>query len=192
MLLRHLWLTDFRCYHQIEVDFPAGLTAIVGANGEGKTNLLEAVAYLATLASFRGAPVEALVRAGRRGGHGAGRGRPRGPRAADRGRAGGQGPQPDPGQPPAADPVPRPARGAAGVGVLSRRPGPGQGRPGRAAPLPRRRRWWPPQPRLDAVRTEVEPDPAPAQRPAATGRRAPERRGGAHPRRVERQAGRRR
>jgi DNA replication and repair protein RecF len=62
--LRHLWLTDFRSYHQIEVDFPAGLTAIVGSNGEGKTNLLEGVAYLATLGSFRGAPVEALVRQG--------------------------------------------------------------------------------------------------------------------------------
>jgi len=62
--LRHLWLTDFRSYHQIEVEFPAGLTAIVGANGEGKTNLLEGVAYLATLGSFRGAPVEALVRQG--------------------------------------------------------------------------------------------------------------------------------
>ncbi len=64
MRLRHLWLTDFRSYHQVEVDFPAGLTAIVGANGEGKTNLLEGVAYLATLGSFRGAPVEALVRQG--------------------------------------------------------------------------------------------------------------------------------
>ena len=64
MKLRHLWLTDFRSYHQVEVDFPAGLTAIVGANGEGKTNLLEGVAYLATLGSFRGAPVEALVRQG--------------------------------------------------------------------------------------------------------------------------------
>jgi DNA replication and repair protein RecF len=62
--LRHLWLTDFRCYHQVEVDFPPGMTVIVGDNGEGKTNLLEGVAYLATLGSFRGAPVEALVRQG--------------------------------------------------------------------------------------------------------------------------------
>ena len=37
---------------------------IVGANGEGKTNLLEAVGYLATLRSFRGAPGEALIRSG--------------------------------------------------------------------------------------------------------------------------------
>jgi DNA replication and repair protein RecF len=60
----HLWLTDFRNYTTADVEPAPGLTAIVGANGEGKTNLLEAVGYLATLASFRGAPGEALVRAG--------------------------------------------------------------------------------------------------------------------------------
>ena len=38
---------------------------VVGDNGQGKTNLAEAIAYLATLSSFRGAPNEALVR-GRR------------------------------------------------------------------------------------------------------------------------------
>ena len=64
MLLRHLWLTDFRNYHQVEVELATGLTAIVGDNGQGKSNLLEAVGYLATLGSFRGAPVEALVRHG--------------------------------------------------------------------------------------------------------------------------------
>ena len=64
MLLRHLWLTDFRNYHQVEVEVPPGLTVIVGANGQGKSNLLEAVGYLATLGSFRRAPVEALVRQG--------------------------------------------------------------------------------------------------------------------------------
>jgi DNA replication and repair protein RecF len=62
--VRTLWLTDFRSYTSIEVDLSSGLTVLVGANGEGKTNLLEAVAWLATLASFRGAPTEALVRAG--------------------------------------------------------------------------------------------------------------------------------
>ncbi|MDQ6836862.1 MAG: DNA replication and repair protein RecF, partial [Actinomycetota bacterium] len=41
-----------------------GLTVIQGSNAAGKTNLLEAVAYLATLSSFRGAPNEALVRSG--------------------------------------------------------------------------------------------------------------------------------
>jgi DNA replication and repair protein RecF len=62
--LRDLWLTDFRSYAQAEVHVSPGLTAIVGENGQGKTNLLEAVAYLATLQSFRGAPTDALVRAG--------------------------------------------------------------------------------------------------------------------------------
>lgn len=64
MLLRELWLTDFRNYESASLALEDGLTAVVGANGEGKSNLLEAVAYLATLGSFRGAPVDALVRAG--------------------------------------------------------------------------------------------------------------------------------
>jgi len=62
--LRQLWLSDFRNYPSFELHLPPGLTVLGGANGEGKTNLLEAVAYLATLASFRGAPNEALVRDG--------------------------------------------------------------------------------------------------------------------------------
>lgn len=64
MQLRRLWLTDFRSYHSAEVAFAPGLTAVVGDNGQGKSNLVEAVAYLATLSSFRGAPTEALVRSG--------------------------------------------------------------------------------------------------------------------------------
>ena len=64
MRLRHVWLTDFRSYEATELAPSEGLTVIVGANGEGKTNLLEAVGYLATLSSFRGAPAEALVRQG--------------------------------------------------------------------------------------------------------------------------------
>lgn len=64
MHLRRLWLTDFRSYREVDVSFDAGLTAVLGPNGQGKTNLLEAVAYLATLSSFRGAPNEALVRVG--------------------------------------------------------------------------------------------------------------------------------
>jgi DNA replication and repair protein RecF len=63
--LERLWLTDFRSYPAAElVPAPEGLTVVVGANGEGKTNLLEAVGYLATLRSFRGAPGEALIRVG--------------------------------------------------------------------------------------------------------------------------------
>jgi DNA replication and repair protein RecF len=57
-------LRDFRGYHEAEVAFADGLTLVAGPNGHGKTNLLEAMAYLATLSSFRGAPNEALVRAG--------------------------------------------------------------------------------------------------------------------------------
>lgn len=64
MHLRRLWLTDFRGYTSAEVTFDAGLTAVLGPNGHGKTNLLEAIGYLATLESFRGAPIDALVRVG--------------------------------------------------------------------------------------------------------------------------------
>jgi DNA replication and repair protein RecF len=60
-----LWLTDFRNYTSAEVaPAPDGLTVIVGGNGQGKSNLLEAVGWLATLSSFRGAPREAVVRRG--------------------------------------------------------------------------------------------------------------------------------
>jgi len=65
MRLERVFLTDFRNYARAElVPAPVGLTVIRGSNGEGKTNLLEAVGYLATLSSFRGAPTEALVRDG--------------------------------------------------------------------------------------------------------------------------------
>jgi DNA replication and repair protein RecF len=64
MQLQRLWLTDFRSYPSVELAFAPGLTAIVGSNGNGKTNLLEAIGYLATLDSFRGAPNEALIREG--------------------------------------------------------------------------------------------------------------------------------
>lgn len=64
MHLRRLWLTDFRGYEAADVTFDPGMTAVVGPNGQGKTNLLEAIAYLATLSSFRGAPTDALIRAG--------------------------------------------------------------------------------------------------------------------------------
>lgn len=65
MTLHRLWLVDFRNYGVADlVPAPDGLTVIEGGNGDGKTNLLEAIAYLATLASFRGAPGDALVRRG--------------------------------------------------------------------------------------------------------------------------------
>ena len=61
MHVTHLSLTDFRSYRSAELSFAPGLTAVVGANGEGKTNLLEAIGWLATLSSFRGAPPDALI-----------------------------------------------------------------------------------------------------------------------------------
>lgn len=64
MRVVQLWLTDFRSYPEAEITFAPGLTAIVGANGQGKTNLVEALAFLATTGSFRGAPNEAMVRVG--------------------------------------------------------------------------------------------------------------------------------
>ena len=64
MIVEHLELVDFRNYTSGSFEFKAGTTAIIGDNGEGKTNLAEALAYLATLSSFRGAPNDALVRAG--------------------------------------------------------------------------------------------------------------------------------
>ena len=64
MQLTHLWLHDFRNYESADLTLPPGLTVVRGANGEGKTSLLEGIGYLATLASFRGVPSEALVREG--------------------------------------------------------------------------------------------------------------------------------
>ncbi len=62
MQITKLWLTDFRSYEELELPLDLGLTAIVGANGIGKTNLLEALGVLATLKSFRGAPTDSMVR----------------------------------------------------------------------------------------------------------------------------------
>lgn len=60
----HLSLQDFRCYRGAEVPLGAGVTIFVGSNGQGKTNLVEAVEYLATLSSHRVAADLPLVRAG--------------------------------------------------------------------------------------------------------------------------------
>ncbi len=75
MQLTPLWLHDFRNYETADLTLPAGLTVVRGANGEGKTSLLEGIGYLATLASFRGVPSEALVREGAHDGGRARRGR---------------------------------------------------------------------------------------------------------------------
>ncbi len=64
MIVERLELSDFRNYAAAAFDLTAGTTVVVGDNGQGKTNLAEAIAYLATLSSFRGAPNDALVRVG--------------------------------------------------------------------------------------------------------------------------------
>ncbi len=64
MQITRLWLADFRSYRELELPLTSGLTAICGPNGVGKTNLLEALGLLATLKSFRGSPVDSLVRRG--------------------------------------------------------------------------------------------------------------------------------
>ncbi|MCZ7627741.1 MAG: AAA family ATPase [Microthrixaceae bacterium] len=64
MRIRDIWLTEFRSYEAAHLSCPPGLCAVTGSNGVGKTNLLEAIAYLATLSSFRSAPTDALIRAG--------------------------------------------------------------------------------------------------------------------------------
>ena len=64
MHVRRLELTDFRSYPTVAVDFAAGPSVLVGPNGQGKTNLVEALGYLASLSSHRVATDAPLVRAG--------------------------------------------------------------------------------------------------------------------------------
>src|SRR3954467_7314298 len=64
MHVRHLSLTDFRSYEAAELELTPGVTALVGPNGQGKTNLVEALGYLATLGSHRVALDAPLVRSG--------------------------------------------------------------------------------------------------------------------------------
>src|SRR5690606_22850851 len=62
--LRHLSITDFRSYRSAEVPLSPGITTLLGRNGQGKTNLVEAAGYAATLASHRVATDAPLVRHG--------------------------------------------------------------------------------------------------------------------------------
>lgn len=64
MYVSHLSLHDFRSYSSVEVPLDAGVTAFVGRNGQGKTNLVEAIDYLSRLQSHRVATDAPLVRAG--------------------------------------------------------------------------------------------------------------------------------
>ncbi len=72
--LTRLALTDFRSYAAADLRLEPGMTSFTGANGQGKTNLIEAVSYVATLASHR-VFNRCAAGAQRRGpGHRAGRG----------------------------------------------------------------------------------------------------------------------
>ena len=59
-----LWLADFRCIQQLELELAAGLTVIIGDNGHGKTSLLEAIGWPATASSLRNVGDAAVVRSG--------------------------------------------------------------------------------------------------------------------------------
>ncbi|MGI8535351.1 MAG: DNA replication/repair protein RecF [Mycobacteriales bacterium] len=64
MHVSQLSLTDFRSWPALELELAPGCTALLGANGQGKTNLVEALGYVATLGSHRVAADAPLVRAG--------------------------------------------------------------------------------------------------------------------------------
>ena len=64
MFVKECSLRDFRSYEQVTVSFPAGVSALIGSNGQGKTNLVEAIAYVATLGSHRVATDAPLIRRG--------------------------------------------------------------------------------------------------------------------------------
>ena len=64
MYVRHLSVSNFRSYESAELPLSPGITTLVGLNGQGKTNLVEAIGYLATLSSHRVANDQPLVRLG--------------------------------------------------------------------------------------------------------------------------------
>lgn len=65
MFVTELSLTDFRNYTEARIEPAAGVNVFVGPNGQGKTNLVEAVEYLSTMSSHRVAATAPLIRAGR-------------------------------------------------------------------------------------------------------------------------------
>ncbi|MGD9991571.1 DNA replication/repair protein RecF, partial [Pseudonocardia sp.] len=64
MHLRRLAVSDFRSWEQADLEFEPGVTVLVGSNGVGKTNLAEAIGYLATLGSHRVSTDAPLIRRG--------------------------------------------------------------------------------------------------------------------------------
>jgi DNA replication and repair protein RecF len=64
MYVKRLSVTDFRSWERAELELEPGISVLIGANGQGKTNLIEAVGYLSTLSSHRVATDAPLVRHG--------------------------------------------------------------------------------------------------------------------------------
>ncbi|MEO8888974.1 MAG: DNA replication/repair protein RecF [Jatrophihabitantaceae bacterium] len=64
MYVRHLSVHDFRSWESADVDFDPGVSVLIGPNGQGKTNLVEAIGYVATLSSHRVPSDAPLVRSG--------------------------------------------------------------------------------------------------------------------------------
>lgn len=64
MYVDHLTLADYRSYVTADVPLGSGVTLFFGANGQGKTNLVEAIEYLSTMSSHRVSSEVPLVRAG--------------------------------------------------------------------------------------------------------------------------------
>jgi DNA replication and repair protein RecF len=62
MLVKHLSLANFRNYKTAEVALKPGVNLLVGPNGQGKTNLVEAVRFLSTLSSHRVAGYQPLIK----------------------------------------------------------------------------------------------------------------------------------
>ena len=62
MILKSIYLKNFRNYEELEVNFHDYLNVIYGNNGNGKTNLVEAIIYLSNLKSFRGVNDNSLIR----------------------------------------------------------------------------------------------------------------------------------
>ena len=65
MIIKRLWLTDFRNHLATDVELNKRTTLVIGLNGHGKTNLIEGIHLLSGARSFRGAKVDALVANGK-------------------------------------------------------------------------------------------------------------------------------
>src|SRR5262245_57239426 len=129
--MSRLALTDFRSFAAVDLRLEPGVSTLIGANGQGKTNVVEAIVYLATLGSHRVASDAPLVRHGAERAILRGAGQPGGDRDHPRPR------EPGPAEPhPGATAAPG-ARRAAHRAVRSGGPVPGQGGPRAAPPLPR-------------------------------------------------------